>query len=251
MQNQFDPRTRTTGYDPAVSVGVPRAARDAGLRSYMLKVYNYMASGVLLTGIVALLFANSSLINLIVNPATGQATPLFWIALFAPLALVFALGFGINRMSAGTAQALFWVYAALIGVQFSSLFLVYTGTSIAQTFFAVSAAFLGLSLYGYTTKRDLSGMGSFLIMGVVGLFVAMLINLFLRSPAMDLAISAIGVLLFAGLTAYDTQKIKSVYFQVSGHGEAVAKSAIMGALTLYLDFINMFLFLLRFMGDRR
>ncbi len=251
MQNQFDPRMRTTGYDPAVSVGVPRAARDAGLRSYMLKVYNYMASGVLLTGIVALLFANSSLINLIVNPATGQATPLFWVALFAPLALVFALGFGINRMSAGTAQALFWVYAALIGVQFSSLFLVYTGTSIAQTFFAVSAAFLGLSLYGYTTKRDLSGMGSFLIMGVIGLFVAMLINLFLRSPAMDLAISAIGVLLFAGLTAYDTQKIKSVYFTVAGHGEAMAKASILGALNLYIDFINMFLFLLRFMGDRR
>ena len=250
MQNQFDPRTRTTGYDPAVSVGVPRAARDAGLRSYMLKVYNYMASGVLLTGIVALLFANSSLINLIVNPATGQATPLFWIALFAPLALVFALGFGINRMSAGTAQALFWVYAALIGVQFSSLFLVYTGTSIAQTFFAVSAAFLGLSLYGYTTKRDLSGMGSFLIMGVVGLFVAMLINLFLRSPAMDLAISAIGVLLFAGLTAYDTQKIKSMYAYVAGT-DMMGKVVIMGALNLYLDFINMFQFLLSFMGDRR
>ena len=251
MQNQFDPRTRTSGYDPAVSVGVPHAARDAGLRSYMLSVYNYMASGVLLTGIVAMLFAKSSLINLIINPATGQSTPLFWVALFAPLALVFALSFGINRMSAGTAQILFWVYAGLIGVQFSSLFVVYTGTSIAQTFFAVAAAFAGLSLYGYTTKKDLSGWGSFLIMGVVGLFVALLINIFLQSPALQLAISAIGVLIFAALVAYDTQKIKSMYYVVAGHGEAMAKSAIMGALMLYIDFINMFLFLLRFMGDRR
>jgi FtsH-binding integral membrane protein len=251
MQNQFDPRTTTPGYDPAVAVGVPRAARDAGLRSYMLKVYNYMASGVLLTGIVALLFANSSLINLVANPATGQPTILFWIALFAPLGIVLALSWGINRISASTAQILFWVYAALVGVQFSTLFLVYTGTSIAQTFFAVAAAFMGLSLYGYTTKRDLSGMGTFLVMGVVGLLIAMLINMFLQSPAMNLAISAIGVLLFAGLTAYDTQKIKSIYFAVAGQGEAMAKSAISGALTLYLDFINMFLFLLRFMGDRR
>ena len=248
MANWQDPQT--TGVH-AATVGVPRAARDVGLRSYMLSVYNYMASGVLLTGIVAMLFANSSLINLIVNPATGQATPLFWIALFAPLGLVFWLSFGINRMSASTAQAIFWVYAALIGVQFSSLFLVYTGVSIAQTFFAVAAAFAGLSLWGYTTKKDLSGWGSFLIMGVVGIFIAMLINLFLRSPALDLAVSAIGVLLFAGLTAYDTQKIKSVYFTVAGHGEAMAKTAVIGALNLYLDFINMFLFLLRFMGDRR
>ena len=251
MQNQFDPRTTTGGYDPAVSVGVPRAARDAGLRSYMLKVYNYMASGVLLTGVVALLFANSSLINLVANPATGQPTTLFWVVLFAPLAIVFGLSFGINRISASTAQTLFWAYAALIGVQFSTLFLVYTGVSIAQTFFAVAAAFVGLSLWGYTTKKDLSGFGTFLIMGVVGLFIAMLINIFLRSPAMNLAISAIGVLLFAGLTAYDTQKIKSIYFSVAGNGEAMAKSAVLGALNLYLDFINMFLFLLRFMGDRR
>jgi hypothetical protein len=248
MANWQDPQT--TGVN-AATVGVPRAARDVGLRSYMLSVYNYMASGVLLTGIVAMLFANSSLINLVVNPATGQATPLFWIALFAPLGIVFGLSFGINRISAGTAQLLFWIYAALVGVQFSTLFLVYTGVSIAQTFFAVAAAFLGLSLWGYTTKRDLSGMGSFLIMGVVGIFVALLINLFLRSPALDLAVSAIGVLVFAGLTAYDAQKIKSIYFAVAGNGEAIAKSAVLGALRLYLDFINMFLFLLRFMGDRR
>jgi len=249
MANWQDPQT--TGVNTAATVGVPRAARDAGLRSYMLSVYNYMASGVLLTGIVALLFANSSLINFIVDPATGRATLLFWVALFAPLGLVMWLSYGINRMSASTAQMIFWGYAALIGVQFSSLFLVYTGASIAQAFFATSAAFLGLSLYGYTTKRDLSALGTFLIMGVVGLFVAMLINLFLRSPALNLAISAIGVLVFAGLTAYDTQKIKSVYYSVAGHGEAMAKSAVIGALNLYIDFINLFLFLLRFMGNRR
>lgn len=247
-----DPQARTdrSGFTTA-TVGVPRAARDAGLRSYMLSVYNYMTSGVLLTGVIALGFANSSLINLIVNPATGHATPLFWIVLFAPLAIVFALGFGVNRISATTAQGLFWLYAALVGVQFSSLFRVYTGVSIAQTFFAVAAGFAGLSLWGYTTKRDLSGMGSFLIMGVVGLFIALIINMFMRSPGFNLAISAIGVLLFAGLTAYDTQKIKSIYFAVAGNGEAMAKTAVLGALNLYLDFINMFLFLLRFMGQRR
>jgi uncharacterized protein len=251
MANWQDPQTTGVG---AASVSVPRAARDVGLRSYMLSVYNYMASGVLLTGIVALLFANSSLINLIasVNPATGQvqATPLFWIALFAPLAIIFAYRFALGRMSAGTAQALFWVYAGLVGVQMSSLFLVYTGVSIAQTFFATAAAYLGLSLWGYTTKRDLSGFGTFLIMGVVGILVAMLVNLFLQSTAMALMISVIGVLLFAGLTAYDTQRIKSMYFYVEGT-EMAGKTVIMGALQLYLDFINMFQFLLAFMGDRR
>src|SRR6476660_5753280 len=228
-----DPRTtdRVGGVN-AATVGVPSVTRDAGLRSYMLSVYNYMASGVLLTGIIALGVANSSLINLIVNPATGQSTPLFWVALFAPLGIVFALSFGINRISARTAQALFWVYAALVGVQFSSLFLVYTGVSIAQTFFATAAAFLGLSLYGYTTKRDLSAFGTFLVMGVVGLLVAMVVNMFMRSRAMGLAISAIGVLLFAGLTAYDTQRIKSMYFQVAG-SDMLGKVVIMGALSLY------------------
>jgi hypothetical protein len=251
MANWQDPQT--TGVS-AATVSVPRATRDAGLRSYMLSVYNYMASGVLLTGIVAMLFANSSLINLIatVNSAGRvQPTGLFYIALFAPLAIVFALSFGISRISAATAQALFWAYAALIGVQMSSLFLVYTGVSIAQTFFATSAAFLGLSLWGYTTKRDLSGWGSFLIMGVVGIFVALLINMFMRSGTLNLAISAIGVLVFAGLTAYDAQKIKSIYFAVAGNGEAMAKTAVIGALNLYLDFINMFLFMLRLFGSRR
>jgi FtsH-binding integral membrane protein len=255
MAEWKDPRFGTHSVDATATVGVPRAARDAGLRSYMLSVYNYMASGVLLTGIIALGIAHSSLINLLAtaNPLTGaiQPTALGWIAILAPLALVFVFSFGINRMSASAAQALYWAYATLIGVQFSTLFLVYTGASVAQAFFATAAAFLGLSLYGYTTKRDLSAMGTFFIMGVVGLFVAMILNFFLRSPGLNLAISALGVLIFAGLTAYDTQKIKSIYFAVAGNGEAIAKSAVVGALNLYLDFINMFLFLLRFMGNRR
>ena len=246
MQNQYDPR-RTTGATGGVNtatVGVPRAARDAGLRSYMLSVYNYMASGVLLTGIVALLFANSGL------AAQVLTTPLRWLIILAPLGFVMAMSFGLNRMSIGTLQTLFWAFAVSMGLSMSSIFLVYTGVSIAQTFFAVAAGFLGLSLYGYTTKRDLSGFGTFLIMGVVGLLVAMLINLFLQSPAMMLAISAIGVLLFAGLTAYDTQKIKSMYAYVAGT-DMMGKVVIMGALNLYLDFVNMFMFLLQFMGDRR
>jgi FtsH-binding integral membrane protein len=246
MQNQFDPRTTTGGYDPAVSVGVPRAARDAGLRSYMLKVYNYMASGVLLTGIVALLFANSGMAAQVFQG--GGLLP--WVIILSPLAIVFAMSFGQNRMQTSTLQILFWSFATLMGLSMSTIFLVYTGTSIAQTFFAVSAAFLGLSLWGYTTKKDLSGFGTFLIMGVVGLIVAMVINMFLQSSAMALAISAIGVLLFAGLTAYDTQRIKSMYAYVAGT-DMMGKTAIMGALSLYLDFINMFQFLLSFMGDRR
>ncbi len=243
MQNQFDPRTTTGGYDPAVSVGVPRAVRDAGLRSYMLKVYNYMASGVLLTGIVAMLFAGSGF------AAQVMATPLRWLIIFSPLAIVFAMSFGLNRMKESTLQALFWAFATLMGLSMSTIFLVFTGTSIAQTFFAVAAAFLGLSLWGYTTKKDLSGFGTFLIMGVVGLLVAMIINIFLQSTAMHFAISAIGVLLFAGLTAYDTQKIKSMYAYVAGT-DMMGKVVIMGALNLYLDFINMFQFLLSFMGNR-
>jgi FtsH-binding integral membrane protein len=244
MQNQFDPRTSTSGYDPAVTVGVPRAARDAGLRSYMLSVYNYMTSGVLLTGIVALLFYNSGL------AAQVMQTPLQWLIILAPLGFVMAMSFGLNRMKTSTLQLLFWSFAVAMGLSMSSIFLVYTGVSIAQTFFAVAAGFAGLSLYGYTTKRDLSGMGTFLIMGVVGLLVAMLINLFLQSTAMMLAISAIGVLLFAGLTAYDTQRIKSMYAYVAG-SDMMGKVVIMGALSLYLDFINMFMFLLSFMGNRR
>ena len=241
MQNQFDPR------QPAVNtatVGVPRAARDVGLRSYMLSVYNYMASGILLTGIVAMLFANSGM------AAQVMATPLRWLVILAPLGFVMAMSFGLNRMSTGTLQALFWAFSVAMGLSLSTIFLVYTGVSIAQTFFAVAAGFAGLSLWGYTTKKDLSGWGTFLIMGVVGLLVAMVANLFLQSGAMMLAISAIGVLIFAGLTAYDTQRIKSLYDQVAGT-DMMGKVVIMGALSLYLDFINMFMFLLSFMGDRR
>src|SRR6478672_9226307 len=247
-----DPRTTTdrSGGVNAATIGVPTVARDAGLRSYMLKVYNYMASGVLLTGIVAMLFAPYAP-GVIINSAGTGMSALGWLITFAPLGFVFAMSFGINRMTTSTLQLLFWGFATVMGLSMSTIFMVYTGASIAQTFFAAAAAFLGLSLYGYTTKKDLSGFGTFLVMGVVGLFVAMLLNMFLRSPGLNLAISAIGVLIFAGLTAYDTQRIKSMYFAVAGHGEAMAKTAVMGALQLYLDFINMFLFLLRFMGDRR
>ena len=247
MANWQDPRT--TGVT-AATVGVPRAARDAGLRSYMLSVYNYMASGVLLTGIVAMLFAPYAAQVLISANGRGMSG-LGWIITLSPLAIVFAMSFGAARMRTGTLQLLFWAFAGLMGLSMSTLFLVYTGASIAQTFFATAAAYLALSLYGYTTKRDLSGLGTFLIMGVVGLMVALILNIFLKSPALNLGISAIGVLIFAGLTAYDTQKIKSIYYTVAGNGEAVAKTAVIGALNLYMDFINMFLFLLRFMGDRR
>jgi len=242
MANWSDPRM--TAAARPTTVGARDAAFDAGLRSYMLSVYNYMASGVLLTGIVALLFASSGM------AAQVLATPLRWLIMLAPLAFVMVLSFGINRLSTGAAQALFWAFAVAMGLSLSSIFLVYTGTSIATTFFATAAAFAGLSLFGYTTKKDLSAFGTFLIMGVVGLLVAMVINMFLQSPGFQLAISAIGVLLFAGLTAYDTQKIKSVYYQVQGT-DFVGKSVVMGALTLYLDFVNMFTFLLQFMGDRR
>ena len=247
MAEWNDPRT--TAVNTATTVGVPRAARDAGLRSYMLSVYNYMASGVLLTGIIALLFAPYA--GRVLLSASGRGmSPLGWLITLSPLGIVFAMSFGMSRMRTGTLQLLFWAFAALMGLSMSTLFLAYTGVSIAQTFFATAAAYGGLSLWGYTTKRDLSGFGTFLIMGVVGILVAMLVNMFLRSSAMALAISAIGVLLFAGLTAYDTQRIKSLYFYVQGT-EMAGKTVIMGALQLYLDFINMFQFLLTFMGDRR
>ncbi|MFC7537848.1 Bax inhibitor-1 family protein [Sphingomonas sp. GCM10030256] len=244
MQNWSDPRT-TTAAQPAVSVGVPRATRDAGLRSYMLSVYNYMASGVLLTGIVALGLA-----------MTGVAQSIFfgggilkWVVIFAPLIMVMVMGFKAQNMSEGGMKTFFFAFAAVMGVSMSVIPLIYSGTSIAQTFFATAVAFMSLSLWGYTTKKDLSGWGTFLMMGVIGLLVVMIGNMFLRSDALSMAISAIGVLLFAGLTAYDTQKIKSMYAYVAG-SEMMGKSAILGALTLYLDFINMFQFLLSFMGNR-
>jgi len=254
MANWQDPQT--TGVS-AATVGVPRAARDVGLRSYMLSVYNYMASGVLLTGIVAMLLVNSPLIRLVFDPVTGRPTLLPIIALFASLGVGIWLQRGIMRMALATAKALFFVYAGLLGVAFSTLFVAYTGVSIAQTFFATAGAFLGLSLWGYTTKKDLSGWGSFLIMGLVGVFVALLVNTGIAlftghmSTALDLAVSVIGVLVFAGLTAYQTQTIKSIYYAVGGGSEAAARFGILGAFQLYLDFVNMFLFLLRFMGNRR
>ncbi|MBA4748480.1 MAG: Bax inhibitor-1/YccA family protein [Sphingopyxis sp.] len=241
MANWNDPRATAAGFP--TSAAEMDAAVDAGLRSYMLSVYNYMASGVLLTGIVALLAFQSGFTQSMIG------SPLMWVVALAPLAFVLVLSFGINKLSTGAAQALFWVYAGVMGLSMSTIFLAFSGTSIAQTFFATAAAFLGLSLYGYTTKKDLSGFGTFLIMGVVGILVAMIINMFVQSTALGLAISIIGVLLFAGLTAYDTQKIKSTYFYVQGT-DFVGKAVIMGALTLYLDFVNMFTFLLNLLGSR-
>lgn len=252
MANWSDPRTDTAPY-AASAAGTE--AHDAGLRSYMLSVYNYMLSGVLLTGIVALAFAYSSLINLLYTvqetpQGVGYGISLFgWVAMLSPLALVFAMRLGFNRFSETTLKALFFAYAALLGASLSVIFLTYTATSIAQVFFGTAAGFAALSLYGYTTKKDLSGFGTFLMMGVVGLFVAMIVNLFLRSDTMSLVISAIGVLIFAGLTAYDTQKIKSNYAHFAGT-DTLGKVVIMGAFELYLDFINMFLFLLRLFGSR-
>ena len=244
MANGFDPRA-TAAPHTATTAGREGVAYDAGLRSYMLSVYNYMASGVLLTGIVAMLFARSGAAEAILfGPGI-----LKYVIMFSPLAFVMVLSFGINRLSTGTAQLLFWAFATVMGLSMASIFFRFTGPSIALTFFATSAAFVSLSLYGYTTKRDLSGFGTFLIMGVVGLIVASLLNLWFQSPAMTLAISAIGVLLFAGLTAYDTQRIKSMYAYVAGT-DMMGKTVIMGALSLYLDFVNMFTFLLQFLGNR-
>jgi FtsH-binding integral membrane protein len=247
MANGFDPRaTASPQPNPSVTgVGRDSVAVDAGLRSYMLSVYNYMASGVLLTGIVAMLFARSGAAEtILLGPG-----PLKYLIMFSPLAFVMVMSFGLNRLSTGMTQFLFWAFATVMGLSMASIFLVYTGGSIATTFFATSAAFLSLSLWGYTTKKDLSGFGTFLIMGVVGLIVAMLLNLWLQSSVMHLAISAIGVLIFAGLTAYDTQRIKSLYFMVAG-SDMMGKTVIMGALSLYLDFVNMFTFLLSFLGSR-
>jgi FtsH-binding integral membrane protein len=220
-------------------------AVDAGLRSHMLKVYNYMASGVLLTGIVAMLFAQTELArNLMVNPSLMS-----WVIILSPLVVVMAMSFGQGKFSAATLQAMFWGFAVLMGLSLARIFMMFTGESIAQTFFATSAAFAGLSLWAYTTKKDISGWGSFLVMGMVGLIVASIVNIFLGSDTLGWVISCAGVLIFAGLTAYDTQRIKSEYVYLQGT-EMIGKAAVMGALTLYLDFINMFQFLLSFLGNR-
>jgi FtsH-binding integral membrane protein len=229
------------------------ASIDQGLRAYMIRVYNLMGLGLLITGLAAWGAFQMAVTGDGQLTAFGQLiyTSAFrWVVILAPLAAVFFLSFRIQSMSVAAAQTTFWVYAGLVGLSLSTIFLVYTGTSITQTFFATAAAFGALSLYGYTTRRDLTAMGSFLIMGVFGLIIAMVVNIFLQSSAMAFAISAIGVLVFAGLTAYDTQKIKEMYYE--GDDDAVAgRKAIMGALSLYLDFINLFVFMLQFMGDRR
>ena len=249
MANWNDPRTTRPGVGASqgfTGASVPRTGEvfDAGLRKHMLSIYNYMASGVLLTGIVALLTAQSGLAY------TFASGPLMWLVALSPLAIVFAMSFGANRFSKSTLHMLYWAFAVLMGLSLSTIFLVYTGASIATTFFATAGAFAGLSLWGYTTKKDLSGFGTFLVMGVVGLLIAMVINIFVGSSTLALAISFLGVLIFAGLTAYDTQRLKREYMALRGT-EFAGKAIILGALSLYLDFINMFLFLLRFMGATR
>jgi uncharacterized protein len=244
-------------YAAARGAGVGRAvAVDAGLRAYMLRVYNYMAIGVALTGAAAWI-----VFQMVVNEVGGQMvlTPLgqtlfqsgfYWVLLLAPLALVFFLSFRIQHLAPATAQALFFFYAALLGVSLAPIFLMYTHGSIARVFFISAASFGALSLYGYTTQRDLSPFGSFLIMGLFGIILASLVNIFLASSALQFVISVVGVLVFAGLTAWDTQRIKEMY-SVNDDGTIAGRKAVMGALRLYLDFINLFLMLLRLFGDRR
>lgn len=246
MANWNDPQPRS-GFGASPSLdgrAAGRASYDMGLRRHMLSIYNYMASGVLLSGVVALVFAYSGL--------AGQVmlTPLRWVIALAPLGFVFAMSLGVQRMKTSTLQLLFWLFSVAMGLSLSAIFLVYTGPSIATTFFATAAAFAGLSLVGYTTKRDLSAMGSFMVMGLIGILVAMLLNMWLQSSGLALAISILGVLIFAGLTAWDTQRLKQQYYEVAGT-EWAGKVVVMGALSLYLDFINLFQFLLSFMGDRR
>ena len=231
---------------------------DQGLSSYMLKVYNYMASGVLLTGVVALFLFKFSVITGANGEITGLTpfgnaiynSALMWVLMLAPLGIVFYMSFGIAKMSASKAQSVFWIFAALMGASLSSIFLVYTGASITRVFFITAGTFGAMSIYGYTTKKDLTKLGSFLIMGLFGIIIASIVNIFMKSSMMYFVISIIGVLVFVGLTAYDTQKIKNMYL-VSDSGEVIGKKAVMGALTLYLDFINLFIMLLRLFGQRR
>ena len=234
---------------------------DEGLRAYMLKVYNYMASGILITGFISLiLFKFSGGYNIQVTPMgiTGTnsfgdliyKSPLMWVLMLAPLGIVFYMSFGIRKMSAAKAQTTFWIFAALMGASLSSIFLIYTGASITRVFFITSATFGAMSIYGYTTKRDLTKLGSFLMMGLFGIIIASIVNMFMNSAMMYYVISILGVLIFVGLTAYDTQKIKNMYL-VSDTGEVMGKKAVMGALTHYLDFINLFIMILRLFGLRR
>jgi uncharacterized protein len=241
--------TARTGYRTEVAI-------DAGLRAYMIRVYNYMAAGVALTGLVAWLTFSAAVVQTSAGlqlTAFGQAVfqgPLMWVLILAPLGLVFAISFGINRLQPGTALMLFFIYAGSLGLSLASIGLVYTHESIARVFFISAASFGALSLYGYTTQRDLTGIGSFMFMGLIGIIIASLVNIFLKSSGLDWAISVIGVLVFAGLTAYDTQSIKEMYSPMDD-GTVGGRKAVMGALRLYLDFINLFLMLLRLFGDRR
>ena len=241
-----------------IKSSVSEAIIDQGLRSYMLKVYNYMASGVLLTGVVALFLFKMSVVtgpNGEILSLTNLGNSIYnsglaWIIMLAPLGVVFYMSFGIAKMSASKAQTVFWIFAGLMGASLSSIFLAYTGTSITRVFFITAGTFGAMSIYGYTTKRDLTKLGSFLFMGLIGIIIASLVNIFLKSSMMYFIISIIGVLVFVGLTAYDTQKIKNMYL-ASDSGELIGKKAVMGALTLYLDFINLFNMLLRLFGQRR
>src|SRR6478736_1102418 len=231
---------------------------DTGLRAHMLRVYNYMTGALALTGIVAYVVANSPpLLNAFYRETMTSGgvalspTLLGWVVMLAPVAMVFFLSFRIMQMSQAAAQATFWTYAALTGASLASILIVYTGASVALTFFVTAATFGTMSLYGYTTKRDLTGFGNFLFMGLIGILLASLANFFFKSAAIDFVISVLGVLIFTGLTAWDTQKIKNTYYAVGGDTAVAGKAAIMGALSLYLDFLNIFLFLLRFLGNRR
>ncbi len=253
------PDTRFTTWGRTATADA--AAVDAGLRSYMLRVYNWMASGLLLTGIVAYVIGSTpelqQLFWAVGRSASGarviSPTMLGWVAMLSPLAFVLVLSFGINRMSKTTAQLLFWAFAAAMGASLSNIFLRYTGQSIASTFFITSAMFAGISLYGYTTKADLTKMGSFMMMGLIGIIIAMVVNIFLASPALAFAISIIGVVVFVGLTAYDTQRIKGdyvAYAYAQGTDEA-GKRSVMDALGLYLNFVNLFQLLLSLVGNRQ
>ncbi len=236
----LDPRQASAGFGARAR----SAEVDAGLRAYMLKVYNYMTVGLLLTGAVAFYISTSETLAHLFH-----STPLHWVVIFAPLGMVFFLSARVHKLSVGAAQASFWIFAALMGASLSWVFLVYTGESVFRVFLYTAAGFGGLSLFGYTTKKDLGPIGAFCIMGLIGIIVAMVINIFVGSSGMAWIISVLGVLIFAGLTAYDTQKIKENYYAADGQA-VMTKKAIMGALTLYLDFINMFMFLLHLFGNR-
>ncbi len=237
--NRFGARAGRMDHSQAYDASI-----DMGLRKYMLGVYNHMTLGVAITGLMAYVVST--------QPTVMQAifgTGLAWVAMLAPLAFILVLNFGIHKLSASATQLLFWAFAAVMGVSLSTIFVTYTDASIARVFFISAGAFAGLSLYGYTTKRDLTGWGSFLVMGLIGIIIASIVNIFLASSALMFAISVIGVLVFAGLTAYDTQRIKSLYYEGDG-SEVMTKKSVMGALTLYLDFINLFLMLLHLFGNR-